>query len=159
MMADSNTPRQPCRLLGRSTTLFLGRTAVCFAEADHSSYGRAWHVSLRSLQLFIESHWLTSTRTPVLPGFAGFVPRAISRIAPNASFVNGSNWEAFPVALTNTTFLEPNDPLFYTLQKKIVQKQQVAYGNVSHFYTIDSFNENVSQGNFSWVSYQADGTW
>lgn len=83
-------------------------------------------------------------RTPVLPGFAGFVPRAISRIAPNASFVNGSNWEAFPVALTNTTFLEPNDPLFYTLQKKIVQKQQVAYGNVSHFYTIDSFNENAS---------------
>jgi len=39
--------------------------------------------------------------------------------------------------------LEPSDPLFYTLQKKIVQKQQVAYGNVSHIYTIDSYNENV----------------
>jgi len=86
--------------------------------------------------------------TPVLPGFAGFVPRAISRIAPNASFVNGSNWEAFPVALTNTTFLEPSDPLFYSLQKKIVQKQQVAYGNVSHIYTIDSYNENVRKPRF-----------
>jgi hypothetical protein len=53
-------------------------------------------------------------------------------VAPNASVVNGSNWEAFPTALTNTTFLNPADPLFYTLQKKIVQKQQVAYGNVRY---------------------------
>jgi len=94
--------------------------------------------------------------TPVLPGFAGFVPRAISRIAPNASFVNGSNWEAFPVALTNTTFLEPSDPLFYTLQKKIVQKQQVAYGNVSHIYTIDSYNENVSKQHLDVLEFATD---
>jgi alpha-N-acetylglucosaminidase len=73
--------------------------------------------------------------TPVLPGIAGCVPRAIKHVAPDASVVNGSNWEAFPTALTNTTFLNPADPLFYTLQKKLVQKQQVAYGNVRYVNT------------------------
>lgn len=80
--------------------------------------------------------------TPVLPCFTGFVPRAISRVAPNASFVNGSAWNGFPTEYTNVTFLDPNDSLFTTLQMSFISKQQAAYGNVTHIYTLDQYNEN-----------------
>ena len=33
--------------------------------------------------------------TPVLPAFTGFVPEAITRVAPNATVVNGSEWNGF----------------------------------------------------------------
>ncbi|KAH9901084.1 alpha-N-acetylglucosaminidase [Cubamyces lactineus] len=81
--------------------------------------------------------------TPVLPSFTGFVPRAMSKLYPNASIVTGSQWSGFPAAYTNDSFLEPFDPLFSTLQKSFISKQQVAYGaDVSHIYTLDQYNEN-----------------
>ncbi|EME88218.1 glycoside hydrolase family 89 protein [Pseudocercospora fijiensis CIRAD86] len=80
--------------------------------------------------------------TPVLPCFTGFVPTQISRLYPNASFVNGSRWNGFQAEYTNVTFLEPFDPLFTTLQKSFISKQIEAYGNVSSIYTLDQYNEN-----------------
>jgi alpha-N-acetylglucosaminidase len=80
--------------------------------------------------------------TPVLPSFTGFVPRAISRVQPNASVVIGSQWNNFPSEYTEDSFLEPTDPLFTTLQKSFIAKQRKAYGNVSHIYTLDQYNEN-----------------
>lgn len=80
--------------------------------------------------------------TPVLPCFTGFVPEAISRVAPNASFVDGDAWNGFPRQYTNVTFLEPFDPLFAKLQQSFISKQQTAYGNVSSVYTLDQYNEN-----------------
>lgn len=80
--------------------------------------------------------------TPVLPCFTGFVPQAISRLSPNASFVNGSAWNDFPLQYTNDTFLEPFDPLFASLQKSFISKQQEAYGNITNVYTLDQYNEN-----------------
>ena len=80
--------------------------------------------------------------TPVLPSFTGFVPRALQSLYPNASIVNGSQWVGFPSTYTNDSFLEPFDPLFATLQKSFIEKQLAAYGNVSHIYTLDQYNEN-----------------
>lgn len=80
--------------------------------------------------------------TPVLPAFPGFVPRAITRIMPNATVVNGSQWNGFQVQYTNDTFLEPFDPLFTQLQKSFISKQTAAYGNITHIYTLDQYNEN-----------------
>lgn len=80
--------------------------------------------------------------TPVLPSFTGFVPIALSKLHPNASIVNGSQWEKFPTQYTNVSFLEPFDPLFATMQKSFISKQQKAYGEVSHIYTLDQYNEN-----------------
>ncbi|KAG2148979.1 glycoside hydrolase family 89 protein [Suillus clintonianus] len=79
---------------------------------------------------------------PVLPSFTGFVPRAFHNLYPNASIVNGSQWSGFPSAYTNDSFLEPFDPLFASLQKSFIDKQIAAYGNVSHIYTLDQYNEN-----------------
>lgn len=80
--------------------------------------------------------------TPVLPSFTGFVPRALSNHYPNTSIVTGSQWAAFPTTLTNVSFLEPFDPLFVALQKSFISKQREAYGNISHIYTLDQYNEN-----------------
>ncbi|KAI1790749.1 alpha-N-acetylglucosaminidase [Ganoderma leucocontextum] len=80
--------------------------------------------------------------TPVLPSFTGFVPRALSSLYPNASIVNGSQWSGFPSELTGVSFLEPFDPLFAAIQKSFISKQREAYGNVSHIYTLDQYNEN-----------------
>lgn len=98
--------------------------------------------------------------TPVLPAFTGFVPRAMSAIYPNASIVNGSQWSGFPLSLTNVSFLEPFDPLFATLQKSFIAKQQEAYGaNITHIYTLDQYNENNPfSGDVSYLANVSAGT-
>ncbi|CAL1694796.1 unnamed protein product [Somion occarium] len=79
---------------------------------------------------------------PILPSFTGFVPRALATHYPNASIVTGGQWSGFEPSLTNVSFLEPFDPLFAQLQKSFILKQKAAYGNLSHIYTLDQYNEN-----------------
>ncbi|KAK3675176.1 hypothetical protein LTR78_005110 [Recurvomyces mirabilis] len=101
-----------------------------------------WVDSQYALQKQIVSRMVELGMTPVLPAFTGFVPYQVGKHYPNASFVNGSQWNAFPAQYTNVTFLEPFDPLFTTLQKSFISKQAAAYGNVSSIYTLDQYNEN-----------------
>ncbi|KAG1727774.1 glycoside hydrolase family 89 protein [Suillus paluster] len=95
-----------------------------------------------ALQKQIISRMVELGMTPVLPSFTGFVPRALHSLYPNASIVNGSQWIGFPSTYTNDSFLEPFDPLFAILQKSLIDKQIIAYGSVSHIYTLDQYNEN-----------------
>ncbi|KAI0348304.1 alpha-N-acetylglucosaminidase [Trametopsis cervina] len=97
--------------------------------------------------------------TPILPSFTGFVPRALHTHYPNASMVNGSGWEGFPTSFTNDTFLEPFDPLFAEMQKSFIAKQQAAYGNITHFYTLDQYNEiDPFSGNTTYLSSISSST-
>lgn len=97
--------------------------------------------------------------TPVLPAFTGFVPRAMPLHYPNASIVNGSQWSGFPPDLTNVTFLEPFDPLFATLQKSFLEKQRTAFGDVTHVYTLDQYNENnPMSGDLTYLANVSAGT-
>ncbi|THG98535.1 hypothetical protein EW026_g3666 [Hermanssonia centrifuga] len=106
-----------------------------------------------ALQKQIVARMVELGMTPILPSFTGFVPRAMTTLFPNASIVNGSQWSGFPSSLTNVTFLEPFDPLFPQIQKSFIAKQQAAYGNVSHFYTLDQYNENDPfSGNTSYLA-------
>ncbi|KAF8452247.1 glycoside hydrolase family 89 protein [Boletus edulis BED1] len=97
--------------------------------------------------------------TPVMPSFTGFVPPALSALHPNAAIIIGGQWENFPSAYTNVSFLEPFDPLFSTLQKSFISKQAAAYGDVSHIYTLDQYNENIpSSNNASYLQSIASNT-
>lgn len=97
--------------------------------------------------------------TPILPAFTGFVPRAMTAHFPNASIVNGSQWTGFPAELSNDTFLEPFDPLFAQLQDSFISKQRDAYGDITHFYTLDQYNEiNPFSGNLTYLSSIGSGT-
>ncbi|KAF8582036.1 glycoside hydrolase family 89 protein [Ramaria rubella] len=95
-----------------------------------------------SMQKQIVQRMVDLGMTPVLPSFTGFVPAALKNIYPNASIVVGSQWDGFPSSITNVSFLEPFDPLFTTLQKSFISKQKEAYGDISHIYTLDQYNEN-----------------
>ena len=97
--------------------------------------------------------------TPILPAFTGFVPRALSLHYPNASIILGDAWTGFTAPYSNDSFLEPFDPLFTQLQKSFISKQQEAYGNVTHFYTLDLYNEiNPASGNTSYLSSISSNT-
>lgn len=130
----------------------------------HGSWGGnvpvSWINDQFELQVKIVKRMVELGMTPVLPAFSGFVPEAIRRVAPNASVIKGSAWESFPANYTNTTFLEPLDPLFSKLQMSFISKQTAAYGNVSHIYTLDQFNENnPSSGDVGYLRNISYGTW
>lgn len=98
--------------------------------------------------------------TPVLPAFTGFVPDNITRVMPNASVVRGSQWAGFPTTYTNDSFLEPFDSHYTQLQTSFIQKQQAAYGNVTHIYTLDQYNENDPySGDLTYLQNVTHGTW
>jgi alpha-N-acetylglucosaminidase len=101
-----------------------------------------WIDNQFDLQKNITKRMVELGMTPVLPCFTGFVPRAITRVLPNATVVNGSAWNGFATEYTNVTFLEPTDPAFENLQISFISKQAEALGNITHFYTLDQYNEN-----------------
>ncbi|CEJ59702.1 hypothetical protein PMG11_08314 [Penicillium brasilianum] len=98
--------------------------------------------------------------TPVLPAFTGFVPDNITRVMPNASVVRGSEWAGFAEQYTNDSFLEPFDNHYTQLQSSFIHKQKAAYGNVTHIYTLDQYNENNPySGNLTYLSSITRNTW
>ena len=102
----------------------------------------SWINSQFELQKKILKRMVELGMTPVLPAFTGFVPRTFPVVFPKAKVVNISRWNGFSPDFSNVTFLEPSDPLFAQLQKSFVRKQKEYYGDVTHIYTLDQFNEN-----------------
>ena len=74
--------------------------------------------------------------TPVLQGFTGHVPAAITSRFPQAKLQRLPEWCHFPA----TWFVDPQDPLFVELGKKFVQEQTRLFGT-DHFYAADTFIE------------------
>jgi alpha-N-acetylglucosaminidase len=76
--------------------------------------------------------------TPVLPAFAGHIPKTIkekypdSKITSLGSYEVGEDYEAF--------FLDPMDPLFIEFQQKFLRAQTKYFGT-DHYYGADPFNE------------------
>ncbi|KAL3418249.1 hypothetical protein PVAG01_09965 [Phlyctema vagabunda] len=119
-----------------------------------------WLEDQFQLQKEIVARMVELGMTPVLPAFTGFVPRAITRVRPGAQVVNGSRWEDFPTEYTNVTFLEPLDTIFAELQKNFIERQAAAYGNVTHIYTLDQYNENNPySGDQDYLRNVSSGTW
>lgn len=113
-----------------------------------------------ALQKQIVQRMVELGMTPVLPAFTGFVPNNITRVMPNASVVRGSQWAEFPVQYTNDTFLQPFDSHYAPLQRSFIHKQQAAYGNVTHIYTLDQYNENNPySGDLNYLQNVTRQTW
>ena len=75
---------------------------------------------------------------PVLPAFTGHVPPSFNQKFPNAK-IKKTNWGAgFP----DVYILDPSDGIFESLGKQFIEAQTAAYGT-DHFYSADTFNENV----------------
>lgn len=119
-----------------------------------------WIDAQFALQKNITQRMVELGMTPVLPCFTGFVPRALDDVLPGAEAVNGTAWEDFPAQYTNVTFLEPSDPNFTILQKSFISKQTEAYGNITHIYTLDQYNEDDPfSGDLDYLGNVSYNTW
>lgn len=76
---------------------------------------------------------------PVLPAFAGHVPRQLKEIYPNADIKAMSTWDEFEEPY-RTFFLNSEDPLYTKIQKMFLEEQTRMFGT-DHIYGIDPFNE------------------
>ncbi|XP_046550249.1 alpha-N-acetylglucosaminidase-like isoform X2 [Haliotis rubra] len=78
--------------------------------------------------------------TPVLPGFAGHVPAAITRVFPQANVTRLGGWSNFRQNYSETYLLDFNDPLFAKIGGSFIKAMEYEFG-VDHIYNADTFNE------------------
>lgn len=97
---------------------------------------QGWIDGQKALQQRILARERELNMTPVLPAFAGHVPKALVLNHPNADIKELSAWCGFP----STCFLNSTDPLFAEIQRRYLEKQTELYGT-SHVYGVDPFNE------------------
>ncbi|KAF6200694.1 hypothetical protein GE061_005138 [Apolygus lucorum] len=100
----------------------------------------AWHMSQVSLQQKILQRMRSLGITPVLPAFAGHLPRAITRIFPHAKITYAARWNNFPDKYCCPALLLPSDPLFQRIGSMFMQKLNEMFGT-DHMYNCDPFNE------------------
>lgn len=97
-----------------------------------------WKDSHKVLQQKILAAERSMGMLPILPAFTGHVPPAFKDKYPN-EIVKPTNWDAgFP----DVYILDPNSPMFDKIGKKFLEAQTKAFGT-DHFYSADTFNENV----------------
>ena len=78
--------------------------------------------------------------TPIVPGFAGIVPAAYSRVNPATPLREMKGWCNFP-ADYKSYILPPGTPDFTKVGKNYVTAYRQTFGDV-HYYMADLFNEN-----------------
>ena len=74
--------------------------------------------------------------TPVLPAFAGYVPKAFKAHYPAAKY-HPVHW----VGGFNTLLLDPLDPNFVSIGKQFMAEYTKEFGASNHVYSSDTFNE------------------
>ena len=97
---------------------------------------QSWIDGQKELQKKILARERELNMTPVLPAFAGHVPRQIAERNPQADIKRLSSWCGFEP----TYFMNSTDSLFAVIQRKYLEKQTALYGT-NHIYGVDPFNE------------------
>ena len=77
--------------------------------------------------------------TPILPAFAGHVPKELGDVYPSIDTSRVSYWGGFADEY-RCTFLAPMDPLYAEIQKDYLTVQTEMFGT-DHIYGVDPFNE------------------
>ena len=72
----------------------------------------SWYNGQLELQHKILKRMRSFGMTPVLPGFAGHIPKGLTRVFPNASVSELAHWGNFKTPYVPTYLLDPSDPLF-----------------------------------------------
>ncbi|GAB0086511.1 alpha-N-acetylglucosaminidase [Sergentomyia squamirostris] len=75
-----------------------------------------------------------------LPAFAGHVPVSLQRLFPKASFTPVERWNRFGDDECCPLFLDPTDPLFFSIGKAFTERVVQKYGS-DHIFFADPFNE------------------
>ena len=107
-------------------------------EAYRAPLQPGWIEKKHALQLRILGRMRALGMKPVLPAFAGYVPKAFAERHPEARIYRMRAWEGFH----ETYWLDPSDPLFAKLAARFMQLYTATYGPGDH-YLADAFNEMV----------------
>lgn len=97
-----------------------------------------WIEKKHQLQVQILKRMRALGMKPVLPAFAGYVPKAFADQHKDARIYKMRPWEGF----AETYWLDPADPLFAKLAKRFIELYTATYGP-GEYYLADSFNEMV----------------
>ncbi|MBJ6121081.1 alpha-N-acetylglucosaminidase [Sphingomonas sp. BT553] len=107
-------------------------------EGYRAPLAAGWIEKKHRLQLRILARMKALGMKPVLPAFAGYVPKAFADRHPEARIYRMRQWEGFPP----TYWLDPADPLFARLAARFIALYTRTYG-VGGYYLADAFNEMV----------------
>ena len=99
----------------------------------------SWIESQAELQKKILERERAFNMTPILPAFAGHVPKVLKDKFPNAKITSLGEWGDFSEQY-RSNFLDSFDPLFSKIQKAYLEEQTKLFGT-DHIYGIDPFNE------------------
>ncbi|CAB3403904.1 unnamed protein product [Caenorhabditis bovis] len=78
---------------------------------------------------------------PILPTFAGFVPDEMEAIYPSSKFHRMPTWNRFDDENSGLLAVDPKDQLFERIGIAFLDEQKRIFGDVSHIYSADPFNE------------------
>jgi len=101
-----------------------------------------WMDTHKELQKKILAQERGMGMTPILPAFTGHVPPAFNKKFPNAK-LKKTNWEA---GFDDVYILDAEDSLFEKIGALFLETQTKEYGT-DHYYSADTFNENVPPTN------------
>lgn len=93
-----------------------------------------WHEAQIALQHKILDRMRELGMNPVYQGFAGFVPKGMTRLYPTTGLTE-AKWSGF-----SSSLLPPLDPLFSQIGTAFVREWEREFGK-GEYYLIDSFNE------------------
>ncbi|BFY99942.1 hypothetical protein BsWGS_02982 [Bradybaena similaris] len=113
---------------------------------------QAWITNKLLLQQKILSRMRSLGMMPVLPAFAGHVPKAITRVFPQANVTHLPTWNTFNATYSGTYLLDFQDPLFIGIGQLFMEMmiQELGTDNV---YNCDIFNEmNPNSNDPSYLS-------
>ncbi|XP_061391722.1 alpha-N-acetylglucosaminidase [Musca vetustissima] len=98
----------------------------------------------RKMQMYLQQNIIRRQRAfgmkVAIPAFSGYVPEAMKRIFPNASFVRAAPWNKFKNDYCCSLFVKSFDPLFRKISDLFLKKTISVYGT-DHIYFADPFNE------------------
>jgi alpha-N-acetylglucosaminidase len=104
---------------------------------------QSWMLQHEALQKKILARERSLGMTPILPAFTGHVPPAFAKKFPQAK-LKKTNWSDFPAVY----ILDPGDSMFTVIGQRFTREQTATYGT-DHFYSSDTFNENLPPTNDS----------
>ena len=111
------------------------------ANIDHweGPLPMSWIDGQAALQKRILERSRSFNMKPVLPAFAGHVPKALKDRFPNAKITSLGEWGNFSEHY-QSYFLDSFDPLFNKIQEEFLKEQTKEFGT-DHIYGTDPFNE------------------
>ncbi|KOC65302.1 Alpha-N-acetylglucosaminidase, partial [Habropoda laboriosa] len=100
-----------------------------------------WHEKSLQLQHRILRRMRELGIIPVLPAFAGYVPRAFPSLFPMVNVTKNAVWNQFSDKYCCPYLLDPAEPLFQKIGELFLQTYIEEFGT-DHVYNCDTFNEN-----------------